>query len=79
MTSAHRGRVEVLFVPLGKRSWGTFDEDGEKVSLHAKRGPGDEDLLDRAALETMLNGGMVYAVKPEAMPADLPVAAVFRY
>ena len=49
------------------------------MSIHAERQPGDEDLLDRAALETMLNGGMVYAVKPEAMPADLPVAAVFRY
>ena len=79
LTLAHRGRVDVLFVPLGKRSWGTFDEDGEEVAIHARRQPGDEDLLDRAALETMLNGGTVYAVKQEAMPADLPVAAVFRY
>lgn len=79
LTSAHQGRVEVLFVPLGKRSWGTFDEEAEEAVIHESREPGDEDLLDRAALETLLNGGVVFAVKQEAMPADLPVAAVFRY
>jgi hypothetical protein len=79
LTAAHHGRVEVLFVPLGKRSWGIFDEEVDAVVVHGSREPGDEDLLDRAALETMLNGGTVYAVKQETMPADLPVAAVFRY
>ena len=55
-------------MPLGERSWGTFDEDADEVTIHEDREPGDEDLLDRAALETMLNGGTVYAVKQEAMP-----------
>lgn len=79
LVAAHHGRVDILFVPLGRRAWGSFDEETERVSINEERVPGDEDLLDRAALETILNGGTVYAVKEEAMPSGLPVAAILRY
>ena len=79
MIAAHHGRVESLFVSLGARVWGSFDEEGDEVEVHAERQPGDEDLLDRAALETILNAGTVYAVKPEQMPAEGVIAAVLRY
>lgn len=42
-------------------------------------GPGDEDLLDFAALHTFLNRGAVYVLKPEDMPDSGAVAAVLRY
>jgi hypothetical protein len=47
--------------------------------VHAEAEPGDEDLLDLAAVHTFLNGGMVYAVEPEQMPSYATLAALFRY
>jgi hypothetical protein len=38
-----------------------------------------EDLLDFAAVQTFLNGGTVYAVEPEKVSAETPLAAVLRY
>lgn len=35
--------------------------------------------LDATAIHTLLNGGTVYAVEPEKVPDNAPLAAVFRY
>jgi len=77
--AAYRGRVEVLFVGVGTQKWGTFDPGTNMVHLHQEAEPADEDLLDLAAIQTLLNGGTVYAVEPEEVPDDAPLAAVFRY
>jgi hypothetical protein len=77
--AAHQGRIDVLLVAHRKRIPGTFDPSREKVSLHRKEKPGDEDLLDRAAIETIMNGGTVYVMEPEKMPEGSAVAALFRY
>lgn len=76
---AYHGRVEVLFVALGVQRWGSFDGDTDSVRLHDTAEPGDEDLLDFAAIRTLLNGGSVYAVEPENVPDDRRVAAILRY
>jgi len=47
--------------------------------LHEEAKPGDEDLLDLAAVQTLLNGGTVYAVELEKVPDGASLAAVFRY
>jgi len=77
--AAHQGRIASLFVPVGVQRWGSFDPDAGKVAVHAEAEPGDEDLLDLAAVHTFLNGGMVYAVEPEQMPSYATLAALFRY
>jgi hypothetical protein len=77
--SAYHGRVESLFVPVGIQQWGTFDSDANMVYLHQDAEPDDEDLLDLAAIQTLLHGGTVYAVKPEEVPDGAVLAAVFRY
>ncbi|RJP23931.1 MAG: hypothetical protein C4520_05215 [Candidatus Abyssobacteria bacterium SURF_5] len=71
------GRWECKFVPVGLQVWGVFTNGG--VHVHEKEEPGDEDLLDVAAIQTVLNGGTVYAVKPEEVPGGSPLAAIFRY
>ena len=38
-----------------------------------------EDLLDLAAVQTLLHGGTIYAVEPEQVPGGGPLAALFRY
>jgi len=40
---------------------------------------GDEPLLDLAAVQTYLKGGIVYAVEPEKVPGGTSAAAVLRY
>ena len=77
--AAYRGRVEIVFVALGSQRWGTFDQDNQTAELHDIAEPGDQDLLDFAAIQTLINGGSVYAVEQDKMPVDSPVAAFFRY
>ena len=77
--AAYHGRVEILFVGLGLQQWGSFDGDTNTAELHQEAEPGDEDLLDFAAAQTLLNGGSAYAVEPEDVPGGAPLAAVFRY
>jgi hypothetical protein len=77
--AAYLGRVDVLFVATGIQRWGYFDPETDEVGLHDKAEPGDEDLLDFAAIQTFVNGGAVYAVEPENVPDDRYLAAIFRY
>ena len=78
--ASYHGRIEVLFVAVGVQAWGTFDMERGQITLHKQEvQPGDEDLLDFAAIHTLLNGGVVFAVTPEQMPDKASVAAVFRY
>ncbi|MDD3581859.1 MAG: hypothetical protein PHW74_12665 [Desulfobacca sp.] len=76
--AAYHGRIETLFVAVGKQQWGTFDPQGHAVAVHPEPEPGDQDLLDLAALHTLLKGGSVFAVKPENVPDGSLLAAVFR-
>jgi Bacterial archaeo-eukaryotic release factor family 7 len=77
--AAFFGRVEQLFVPVGLQRWGHFDPDSMELEIHNDVQPGDEDLLNAAAIQTIFHGGTVYAVEPEKVPDNTPVAAVFRY
>lgn len=73
------GRVEVLFVAVGVQAWGAFCSNRNEVYLHHRKKPDNEDLLDLAAFQTLLKGGTVYAVTPDAVPDGTPVAALLRY
>jgi hypothetical protein len=76
---AYTGRIDTLFVAVGVQQWGFYDSETRTVHQHPKVEPGDEDLLDFAAVHTFLNGGRVYALKPEKVPGETPLAAIFRY
>jgi hypothetical protein len=77
--AAYHGRVETLFVAIGLQQWGTFDPAANVVQLHREVKAGDEDLLDFAAVHTLLNGGTAFAVEPDKVPDEALLAAVFRY
>jgi len=79
VASSYNDRVEILFVTLGVQEWGTFDPESNEVILHRKMEHGDEELLDLAAVQTLLHRGVVYALNAEYMPDPYPAAAVFRY
>lgn len=59
--AAPYGRVEVLFVDKNAKRWGSFDENNIEVHFDREQKPGNEDLLDFAAVQTLLHGGTVYA------------------
>jgi hypothetical protein len=82
VASAYHGRVDSLFVTVGVQRWGTFGESTGDVVVHEAREPGDQDLLDLAAVETLPHAGNVYAVDASQVPepsGGSPVVAVFRY
>jgi hypothetical protein len=77
--AARFGQVETLFVPLGVQIWGRYDETNNQVIVESKPGPENEDLLDFAATETILNSGQVFAVPREQLPGEGELAAILRY
>jgi hypothetical protein len=77
--AAYHARVDTLFVALGVERWGTFDLKSNTIRLQERTEAGADDLLDFAAVETLLNGGTVYALDQDQMPGGAPLAAVFRY
>ena len=77
--AAYYQRVDTLFVPLKQHIWGKFDLPNATVELHPAPAPDDEDMLDFAVIHTILNGGRVYTLEPEAMPSGVKVAAICRY
>jgi hypothetical protein len=82
LRAAAQGRVDRLFVAKDTDQWGRFDPDSSTVTLHAAREPGDEALLDRCAVETLLHQGEVYAVTAAELPKaarGAPLAAIYRY
>lgn len=76
--AAVHGQVKTLFIQTDRHCWGTFDEEGAAVHLHAQRGPMSIDLLDLAASETMLHGGNVYVLPKAEMPEPTAAAALLR-
>ncbi|HML23028.1 MAG TPA: hypothetical protein PKD09_15350 [Aggregatilinea sp.] len=79
LRAAHEGRISALFMTLGAQEWGQFREHSYNVHVHPTRQPGDQDLLDLAAAQTLINGGTVYAVDQGEVPGGGAFAALFRY
>ena len=81
VAAAFNGRVDTLVLAVDAQLWGTFNRDTGKV-VYFQEGQRKEDhlpLLDFAALQTLQNGGTVYAFSQDEMPTKSAVAAVFRY
>ncbi len=77
--AAYHGRVDTLIAATGVQIWGTYNPDQNSVTVHPNAEPGDEDLLDLAAVQTIVNGGSVYSIDQKQMPDTAEIAAVFRY
>ncbi|HEX6130326.1 MAG TPA: hypothetical protein VF044_01260 [Actinomycetota bacterium] len=79
VAAADAGRVDTLFVASGVERWGRLDRGTGAVVVHDDQEPGDDDLLDLAAVRTLLTSGTVYAVPSDEVPGGTDVAATFRY
>jgi len=77
--AASDGRVETLFIAPGVQQWGVFNPVKNEIELHSQQEAGDEPLLDLAAVQTYLKGGIVYTMEPDKVPGGTSAAAVLRY
>lgn len=73
------GQVESLFVAGDQELWGRFDQASNTIVLRQRAETSDEDVLERAAIQTFLHEGAVYVVDQADMPDHTLIAAVFRY
>jgi hypothetical protein len=79
VTAAHDGRVLTLLVSDSLESTGVFDQATHTVKARETGTSEDEDLINDAAVQTILRGGQVYVVRNGRMPNGAPLAAVFRF
>jgi hypothetical protein len=77
--AAHYARVGHLFVLKGSHLWGSFNEMENILTVHDTKEEGDECLVDKAVIKTILNGGDVHFVSKEDLPAESNMAALMRY
>jgi hypothetical protein len=78
--NAWHSRVEVLFVALAEQRWGRYDPDRNVVMLQDRALEDSEDLLNLAAVETLMHGGTVYALNSDELPElESPAAALLRF
>lgn len=78
LSTAYQGRVAALFLNEEEQRWGDFGGGPEAVEVRTERQPGDEELLNLAAIYTLSNGGEVYIVPADQMPTESPAAAILR-
>lgn len=76
---ARRGRVESLFVARSGTVWAKVSDGGESFEMHDSPQPGDEELVDLAAVQTLAHGGRLYTLDQQEMPSAALAAAIFRY
>jgi hypothetical protein len=77
--AAYYSRISQLFVERGAQIWGTFDEQSNELVIHEQQSEDDDSLVDKAVLKTIMNGGEVFILDKEDMPAASPLAALMRY
>jgi hypothetical protein len=79
IVAAGDGRVELLFLAEDAQQWGRFDSEKGGMEVHRAQKPGDADLLNLAAVETLRKGGGVYVLAQGKVPDDAVAAALLRY
>lgn len=72
-------QVGDLFICKDEHVWGTFNADDNQLQIHADKQEGDDCLLNKAAINTFVNGGSVYLLEPEKMPKESIIAASLRF
>jgi hypothetical protein len=77
--ATYYARVSRLFVRKGSRIWGTFNEQDNKLDILDKESDTMDDLIDKAVIKTIQNGGEVYFMEANEMPEQGELAAIFRY
>lgn len=76
---AYYGKVDTLFVPMGVRQFGKFDEDENEVIKSESLNGEAIDLINFAAVSAIRTGSTLYGLDPEEIPDNAGLAAIYRY
>jgi hypothetical protein len=69
-----------LYFNNGSELWGIYNPEQHSVDIHDVKQPGDQVLINIAAINTFMKNGNVYLMTPEEMPeARAALNAVYRY
>lgn len=79
LPAAYQGRVEGLLVANGAQLWGKYDPQTSQLQVYPFTEPGHIELIQDAAIQTILNRGIVYSVDPDQIPGETSLAAIFRF
>jgi len=58
--AAMRAQIDSLFIDPAQTRWGRYHMENESVEIHNEPRPGDEDLIELAAIETLKHKGDVF-------------------
>ncbi len=79
ITAAHDGRVLTLLLSDSLEMTGAFNEATHSVKGRQTGTSADEDLINDAAVQTILHAGEVYVVPNGKMPNGAPLSAIYRF
>jgi len=77
--AAFSGQIDKLFMVSNQHVWGQFNAYENQLTIHEEKEVGDRDLLELAALKTLVNQGQVFMVEADEMPKQSKLAATLRY
>jgi len=78
--SAYNQRIDTLFVKNNQEKWGIYNKESNTIIPREEQSKFKTDLLNFAAVYTILNGGDVYLTEPEEMPHPASnLNAIFRF
>lgn len=77
--AAYRGQVDTLLLRVDDTVWGHYDRAADQVSQGESFTGTGEDLVDRAAVQTLEHGGKVHVLSPDDLADAPPAAAILRY
>jgi hypothetical protein len=77
--AAAAGQVASVFVPADREYWGRYRPGHHLLAEHEAQQPGDHDLADVAAIETLRHGGQAFVVPAIDIPGGGTAAATLRY
>lgn len=80
LPAAAAGAVDTLLVARDRQCWGRYGVEANELLEHETQQPGDEDLLNIAAVLACSGGAAVHAVRTDLLPdPSSPIAAIYRY
>lgn len=77
--ATYYSQVRALFVEKGAHIWGSFDQQNNRIDMHVSQEDGDDCLIEKAAVQTILHGGEVFILEKDKMPKGATLAALLRY
>jgi hypothetical protein len=73
------GRIDALFLDCTQSRWGRYDAANHAAIVHDQRQPGDQDLVELAAVETLRHSGEVFPLTAATREGAEAAQALLRF